>query len=221
LSCKAIGSENDKSLGLPVSGTGVRKKDWVLTERAFAKLLAFLDPDRERAAEKYEELRKRLVTICRWRRCPSPEKLADETFDRLSRRLDEGEQVQASDPAAYLYGVARNVLKEYWIRQQLERTAGQAHAALRPEADEAAELDQREHSQRLDCLDRCLDELPPEDLDLIMRYYSFEPTRKIAERSELAASLGISVGALRTRVHRLRRSLEVCVNGCLKKRANA
>ena len=204
-----------------MNGTRVRKKDWVLTETAFAKLLAFLDPDRDRAAEKYLELRKRLVGICRWRGCLSPENLADETFDRLSRRLDEGEQIQVVDAAAYLSGVARNVLKEYWTQQQLERKAGDAHAALRPEADETVELDQREHSQRLDCLDRCLDELPAEELDLIMRYYSFEPTRKIAQRNELAASLGISVGALRTRVHRLRRSLEVCVNGCLKKRTNA
>jgi RNA polymerase sigma factor (sigma-70 family) len=204
-----------------VAGTVVRNKDWVLTERALAKLLLFFDPDRDRAAEKYEALRKRLVAIFRWRRCLSPEKLADETFDRVSRRLDEGAQIRTDEPVAYLYGVARNVLKEYWTRQQEERTARQAHASLRPEVDGATELEQREHHERLECLERCLDLLPEEDLELITRYHPSDSKRKIAARSELAAALNISVGTLRTRAHRLRRSLESCVNKCMRKRTDA
>lgn len=204
-----------------MSGTVGRKKDWVLTERALAKLLFFFDPDRDRAAEKYEALRKRLVAIFSWRRCLSPEKLADETFDRVSRRLDEGEQVHTDDPAAYLYGVACNVLKEYWTRQQQERAAGQAQAYLQDEAGDAPEWEQSEHDDRLECLERCLGLLNQEDLELITRYYPSEPKRKIADRSELAVALSISVGTLRTRAHRLRRGLESCVNKCMKQRTDA
>ena len=33
------------------------------------KLLAFLDPDRDVAAEKYEDIRRRLVKLLQWRGC--------------------------------------------------------------------------------------------------------------------------------------------------------
>jgi hypothetical protein len=34
---------------------------WVLTREAFERLLAWLDPDRERAGQKYEKIRQKLV----------------------------------------------------------------------------------------------------------------------------------------------------------------
>src|ERR671938_30866 len=61
-----------------------------LTAEAFTKLLARLDPDRERAGEKYEELRRTLVKFFEWRGAPFPEDQADETFNRVARKLDEG-----------------------------------------------------------------------------------------------------------------------------------
>jgi RNA polymerase sigma factor (sigma-70 family) len=202
-----------------VTGGLTRKKDWVLTQRAFDRLLALLDPDRSRAAEEYERIRTRLVRIFRWSRCLSPEKLADETFDRVSRRLDEGVEIRAEEPARYFYGIARNVLKEYWTTMQEERAAEKAPPPLRDESDEARNLERREREERLECLERCLGLLPEESLELITRYYPSEGDEK--KRLELAGALGVSAGTLRERAHRIRRTLESCVRDCLKRRTDA
>ena len=53
------------------------RKDWVLTQGAFDKMLAWLDTDRNLAGEKYEKLRIKLIKIFTCRGCDSPEDLAD------------------------------------------------------------------------------------------------------------------------------------------------
>ena len=88
--------------------------DWKLTEGAFAKFLACLDPDLARAGEKYEALREALVKFLDWRGAPFPEELVDETFNRVTRKLEEGEPI--NDAPTYCHGVARLVLL-----QSLER----------------------------------------------------------------------------------------------------
>src|SRR5437868_5161996 len=88
----------------------VRKKDWTLTREAFEQLLAALDPDRERAGLRYENIRRKLIEFFEARGSNSPADNADETINRVARRLDEGERVQ--DLSAYFYGVARLLLKE-------------------------------------------------------------------------------------------------------------
>ena len=40
--------------------SGARKKDWTLTKEAFERLLDSLDANRERAGEKYENVRRKL-----------------------------------------------------------------------------------------------------------------------------------------------------------------
>jgi DNA-directed RNA polymerase specialized sigma24 family protein len=205
--------------GRPRAGAGrVRKKDWVLTESAFGRLLTLLDADRDRAAQKYENLRARLIAVFRWRRCLSPEGLADETFDRVSRRLDEGQEIR--EPIAYFYGVARNVMKEYWTIVQEEKAIEQA-PTFRDDVGEASSLDQREREERLQCLEHCMDLLSPESLELITRYYASGADDRTAERSNLASALRVSVGTLRTRAHRARRRLESCVKDCMKRRTDA
>ena len=59
-----------------------RKKDWVLTQAAFDKLLQRLDPSLERAALKYENIRLSLTEFFRSRGCHGCADLADETIDR-------------------------------------------------------------------------------------------------------------------------------------------
>jgi hypothetical protein len=44
-------------------------RDWVLTSEALDRLLEQLDSDRDRAAEKYEQIRQRLIKLFRWRGC--------------------------------------------------------------------------------------------------------------------------------------------------------
>src|SRR5450759_5872831 len=81
-----------------------------LTAEAFAKLLDRLDADRERAAEKYEDLRRTLTRFFEWRGAPFPQDHADETFNRVARKLDEG--VKIKNIGGYCYQVARLVFLE-------------------------------------------------------------------------------------------------------------
>src|SRR5436305_11582360 len=65
----------------------------LLTRKGFALLLLNLDPVPGKAAEKYEELRLRLVQYFRLS-CDCPEShadvLADKTLDRIALKLEQG-----------------------------------------------------------------------------------------------------------------------------------
>jgi len=193
-----------------------RRIGWVLSQESLEKLLLVLDSDRDRAAQKYEAIRVRLIRLFEWRGCTSPEALADRTIDRVARRIDEGEQIRAGDPALYFCGVARNVLKEYWTSIQKERKLRESGPPLSEVTKEEEERENGEQSKRLECLDRCLANLPFESLDLIIRYYQSERHDRIASRAALAQELGITLGTLRIRAHRIRRALEEEVNECMK-----
>src|SRR5262245_60780717 len=85
----------------------------------FEALLGRLGPDRETAGREYEQLRHRLVTIFTYRRCPHPEELADETLDRVARKLLEmGTAFEGPDPTRFVFGVAWNVAKESFHSQR-------------------------------------------------------------------------------------------------------
>src|SRR5215470_7816859 len=88
--------------------------DWELTEEAFAKFLACLDPDPACAGEKYEALRETLVKFLDWRGALFPEELVDETFNRVTRKLEEGETIR--DLPTYCHGVARLVFLQ-WLER--------------------------------------------------------------------------------------------------------
>src|SRR4030095_8967914 len=86
------------------------RRKWVLTLEAFDKLLDFLAEDRESAGERYLEIRSTLVRFFQWRGCPSPEDHADETINRIAKRVSECEEIRT--PSSYYLGVARLVLPE-------------------------------------------------------------------------------------------------------------
>ena len=197
-----------------------RRKDWVLGPEAFEKLLVRLDSDRDLAAEKYESIRRRLVQVFQWRGCSESEALADETIDRVSRKLEEGEEIRASDPAVYFYGVARNVLKEFWTEQRKEQTLERSAAPVREFPGAARDPGDQDVDQRLECLDRCLGRLSRKNRELITVYYRSEKSGKITDRMELAKSLSLSPGALRIKAHRIRRQLEECVNEGMRRRTD-
>jgi len=67
-----------------------------------------------------------------------------------------------------------------------------------------------------DCLERCLEELSPDNRDLVLRYYQQERRAKIEHRKSLATELGIAVNALRIRAHRIRLVLQRCVRNCIE-----
>jgi RNA polymerase sigma factor (sigma-70 family) len=198
------------------------KKDWVLTREAFDKLLACLDPDRDRAAEKYEAIRESLIIFFEHRRSYSPEDLADETINRVARKLDEGQQIYTGNPASYFYGVARNLIKEQW---QATAQPSPKDGSLSPgkeisvgsDDSKQDEVKRQEIELRLECLERCLGKLPKRTQELVIRYYQGESGAKINNRNQLARELGISRNALNNRVLRIRVKMEDCVQDCLKK----
>jgi DNA-directed RNA polymerase specialized sigma24 family protein len=199
-----------------------RKKDWVLTQAAFDALLARLDPDPQRAGHAYESIRRRLITFFECRNCPVPEELADETINRVARRMLEGTDIRASNPASYFYGVARNVLSEFWDSAAASSSpldslppAGLADPTQIAELNDARE--RREHG--LECLENCLAALALQDRDLITSYYQGKTAAKIRNRKLLAAERGIGVNALRIRALRIREKLEACVERCLNRPA--
>jgi RNA polymerase sigma factor (sigma-70 family) len=179
------------------------KKEWVLSQEAFDMFLAWLDADRDRAGEKYEEIRCKLIRIFAHRGCPIAEELTDEAINRVSRRLPEIAGTYVGDPALYFYGVAQNVYKE--------------HIKKKPEVKPLPPPNLPEEIERnYACLDHCMEGLDAVSRDLILKYYQQEKRAKIDHRKEVADRLGISLNSLRMRVHRIKAILQQCVGECLK-----
>ena len=188
------------------------KKDWVPSEGAFRRLLGWLDEGVDSGGEKYLEMRRRLAAYFDRRNCPSPDELADETLNRVARRLEEQGTISETPPARYCYIAARFVFLES-VRQGGRAPAGfdarradPASLAARP-----AEPDSAARQELLDCLEQCLQQIPPRDRDLIVGYYHGEQRAKIEHRQQLAALLGLTVNALSIRACRIRDKLEACL----------
>lgn len=179
---------------------------WEISQDAFDKFLAWLDPDREQAGTKYETIRRKLIKIFVCRGCTSGEELADETINRVIRKVPEFAASYTGDPAAYFCGVARNVHLE--------------HLKKKPAPGPMPVVDPPDQKEiEYECLERCMNKLAPDNRELMLEYYQEEKQAKIDRRKELAARLGIAVNALRIRAHRIRVSLQTCVENCLKQEA--
>jgi DNA-directed RNA polymerase specialized sigma24 family protein len=190
----------------------VQKPTWSLTREAWEKFLACLDRDAEKAGEKYEAVRLLLIKFFDWRGALYPEEYADETINRVIRKVDEGERIQ--DLPTFCHGVARLVLLETLKRPENKRTDIEEitpSALVAPTVDETSDPQQQ-------CFYQCLQELPLESRSLIMQYYQDEKRDKIKKRLGLAQTLGIPLNALRSRAQRIRDKLEDCVHRCQKKK---
>jgi DNA-directed RNA polymerase specialized sigma24 family protein len=198
----------------------VLREEPTITQIAFARLLAWLDDGVESHGERYLEMRRRLVTYFDRRNRPSAEDLADETLNRIAKTLEQTGAIATKPPARYCYVVAKFVLLEDVRRERRlvpldetwHGTAGREAAHVGSDTG----LKVREH--RLDCLDRCLEELKPDQRELIVEYYAEVRRQKIERRRDLAARLGITMNALAIRAFRIRDGLMACVEGCRQRR---
>jgi len=196
------------------SDAGSPRRKWALTKEALDRLLACLDSDVEAAGEKYLLLRRNLVRYFEGRGCPFAEDHADESINRIAKRLDESEDIR--DLNGYAYGIARLLLLEVYKEREREERALKELPLLRLVDDDRAEFDQV--GDRLECLNHCLERLPPDGRQLIVAYYQGESQSRIENRKRLTESLGIPNRALRSRAVRIREKLEACLSTCLKKR---
>jgi DNA-directed RNA polymerase specialized sigma24 family protein len=177
---------------------------------SFARFLAWLDPDPERAAERYTEVQRRLTRMFDYRGCEQPEELADETISRVLGRIASLAESYEGDPIRYFYGVARNVLRQHFASRHQLQSHALAAAAATPSLPEDLE---RRHA----CLDRCLESvLTPDDRHLILEYYRGEKGGRIAQRDGLAQGAAVSGPTLRKRTERIRRRLQECLLECLE-----
>jgi len=185
----------------------------VLSKDALEKLLFHLDEDRERAGEKYETLRLGLIRFFEWRGCAFSEDHADETIDRVARRIVQGEEIR--NIHNYTAGVARFVFMEIVKEREKQQMA------LRQLPPDPVREENPEDDTRAECLRRCLQALPPESLQLMMDYYRSEGRNKIDLRKKLAQQRDISAHTLRMRLQRLRGKLEECIADCLNSRSES
>lgn len=183
----------------------------VLSPDGFEKLLGVLAADREAAGQRYETVRSGLVRFFEWRGCGEAERLADETLDRVCRKLEAGQPFDGG--GAYFHAVARNVLREHFKSQ---RRRDRLWRRIAPPADGSAwehPFLSASESERLACLDRSLQNLPADERELLRQYYDDAGHQHLAQR------LGISAGNLRVRIHRLRQAVKVAVERCLEAKA--
>ncbi|MDX2034432.1 MAG: hypothetical protein SF339_27400 [Blastocatellia bacterium] len=148
-----------------------------------------------------------MVQYFQSRRCHLSEECADETLDRVARKLAEGEQVDRLLP--YAYGVAKYVLLEY--RRRPDREPVEIPPTLPALTDILNEALRRES---LDCFKRCLQKLDPEEARLLLRYWVHDEKKNREARREQAEEHGVSSGALRLRIMRIRARFIACFEKC-------
>ena len=184
-----------------------QRTKWELNQESFKSLLRWLNSDREQAGRRYEEIRGRLIKIFGARGCAEPDLLADETINRVAKRVEEISQTYEGEPALYFYGVANKIHMEQLRKQKpIERLPAPV-----PDLDD--------HEQEYVCLESCIGHLPARSRDLVLQYYEHEQQDKIAQHQRLAERLGIGLNALRIRAHRARLVLRKCIIKCLENKS--
>lgn len=178
----------------------------VITPEEFENFLTWLDPNREAAGQKYEVIRTGLLRIFISHGFSDAEDLTDQTINRVVARLPDIKDDYVGEKARYFHGVARNVLREAWRRKEVATDAPPERLSQITSV-----------SDEYECLLKCLKLLTREKRELILDYHLYEKKSKIEHHHQMAQELGITEGALRTRAHHIRVTLEKCVLQCTKK----
>jgi DNA-directed RNA polymerase specialized sigma24 family protein len=179
-----------------------------LTREEFDFFLSKLDPDRELAGEAYLLLWDKLRMYFQSRVCLVAERLADETLNRVARKVARGEEIR--NLPAYCYGVARLVLLEYL-------KSGEAGALPLDELPPTPvrKADELERKERLAIFEKCLRELPEVEARLLVQYWYHDDVSNPDARRQMAEELKISGTALRLRIFRIKAKFEQCYQRCM------
>ncbi len=169
------------------------------TPEGFEKLLRWLNPDRDKAGEKYEKIRVRLIRVFACRGCCEAEDLADQTVNVVVSKIDWLEANYVGDPALFFYGVAKKI-----------------HPPKPPPIPPPPDPDPPDIERVCSYLDDCLDDLPSSDRDVVLRYHQGDKQEKIKNRKKLAEELKISRNALRIKVCHIHSRLRNCVEQRLR-----
>lgn len=166
-------------------------------------MLNWLDLDLDRAVNRYEEIRKKLMRVFTNRGCTDVEALADDTFNRVAMKMPELRTSFNGEPEKYFYGIARNIAREHYRKR-----------------DRVIEFPSEQTSREdlepfLVCLEGCLAKLPQSQAQMFLLYYAKQRKAKIDLHKQMGSKLGLRQTALRARVHRIRKKLRACILDCL------
>lgn len=184
-----------------------------LSKSDFETFLQTLDSNRDKAGEKYLELRAGLESFFEWRDCENVEELTDIVFDRLAKKIIEGEKIE--NIKAYSVSIAKFVVMEYKRKSLRNVELDESFAKSNLEKDfEANDLKKK----KLECLRKCLIKLPEKKRKMLIEYYNTEEFTMIAKRKELAEKLQLNLNSLRIQVSRMKSVLEKCTKECCGKK---
>lgn len=164
----------------------------------FGEFLQRLEPGREPSEEQYDKWRRKLIMFFEWRCCDDATRLADETIARVL--ADSYRGVEVEKLWANVYGVAMKVYKDF-LRQKSRR------------AIQVLEYQIRQPDDSSDCGRASFAALDEDKRKLLEAYYSDDTTAEA-----LAQTAGISLGALRIKVHRIRAEWRSNYRDCMEKK---
>ena len=181
----------------------------------FERFLFWLDKDRDKAGQRYEEICLSLTKIFYGRGCVAAEELASETLDRVIPACQKVIDTYEGDPIIFCYGVAKNVYHEYTRNPPLDPLEDKNMPANNTEyytkEKENTDIEYK-------CLQKCLNKLPTNQRELITKYHSdsSKVEEKKEKKRELERMFNISYRSLRVRAHRIRKKLYDCIERCKK-----
>jgi RNA polymerase sigma factor (sigma-70 family) len=182
-----------------------------VTKENFDQVLSWLHHDREEAGQRYEQIRRNLIQIFNYRGYSDAEDLADETINRVTKKISDIASTYVGNPSFYFYGVARNLMKERDKKQQLRIPLSllETQPTYVPSIDKL--IQEEAYDREITALRECLEELPERERKLLFEYYSFTTNAKFGDRKKLADKLNLNVNALRVKIHRIRTHLARCI----------
>jgi DNA-directed RNA polymerase specialized sigma24 family protein len=199
-------------------------QNWEPTEQIFRDLLHWLDEGTNSDGQRYLEVRRRLELYFDRKNCVAPAELADETLNRVAKKLEENGEITDVGPLQYCYIVAKYVFLETLRAEKrapfYRPLSGSNPGNLNGQSATLLEADSTSESKEkiASCLDDCLKNLSGTDRELIVEYYRGQQRGKIERRAALATQLGLTANALSIRACRVRQKLETCIQACLKRR---
>ena len=170
--------------------------------KAFDRLLQALEPEASSVDDGFLRCRSKLVKFFFWRRCDDPDNLADETTTRLLNKVRSGQEISGENPYGYVFGIARNVFREYLKAKQ--------KSGIQTDIDELREEPVLPGVEN--CSSLCLAQLSAEKREFLEDYYLDD-----IDREQFARDKGLTINALRLKVFRCRELLKHCMENCLRR----
>lgn len=186
----------------------------LLTKENFDALLIWFSPNREEAGAKYEEIRNGLIRFFSFKGCQDAEILADETINRVAKKIDQLDTDNKNKHITIFYGFASKIYLEY--RKKLNKGEVQFEQNIHSKDEIIYQSDETIETKH-QCLEICLSKISETERVLMIQYFSKEKSAKIEHRRKLAEQLNINKGAMHVKIHRLKDVLRVCVEKCLEK----